>query len=350
MIGDLLCTTPMMRAIKKNNPNVKLTVCVNTYTENVLKNNPHVDKILVIDRQINYNLVQIIKLIARITQFKFDCCFIANDEQEWIAISLLAGIPLRVGIRPPIPHTFQKYFGRLLTDEVVIKFGENSSLARIRLLNILDIHSDDIDPEIYWEKINIMKVNDYFTLKKISILYPMIAITPKTGVSFKDWDEMRWVDVADKLSKHFKTKIFFLGSHKDESAIKSIQERMKYPSYSVAGQFSINELAYFLSKCNLHISSDTGPLFVASAVKIPCVVLAGPNPRSNLNHLTNVEIISKDLSCYPCHYVFQTTDKCMNEFSPFACKTETSVDDVFNAAVQVLAKFNAHIHKNDTGY
>ena len=49
-IGDLICTTPAIRALREEFPKIKLSVLVNSYNAGVLENNPDIDEIYVYEK------------------------------------------------------------------------------------------------------------------------------------------------------------------------------------------------------------------------------------------------------------------------------------------------------------
>ncbi|MEK7841111.1 MAG: glycosyltransferase family 9 protein, partial [Deltaproteobacteria bacterium] len=49
-IGDLICTTPAIRALREEFPKVKLSVLVNSYNAGALENNPDIDEIYVYEK------------------------------------------------------------------------------------------------------------------------------------------------------------------------------------------------------------------------------------------------------------------------------------------------------------
>lgn len=49
-IGDLLCTTPLLRALREKYPDAQLDVLVNTYNAPILARNPDVDRVLVYEK------------------------------------------------------------------------------------------------------------------------------------------------------------------------------------------------------------------------------------------------------------------------------------------------------------
>ncbi len=46
-IGDMVCTTPLLEGLKQVFPEAKLTLLVNKVAEDVVRHNPHVDRLFV---------------------------------------------------------------------------------------------------------------------------------------------------------------------------------------------------------------------------------------------------------------------------------------------------------------
>ena len=49
-IGDVLMITPVLRALRETFPEARITAVVNSGTEAMLANNPHIDEVLVYQR------------------------------------------------------------------------------------------------------------------------------------------------------------------------------------------------------------------------------------------------------------------------------------------------------------
>src|SRR5471032_1398311 len=49
-IGDVLMITPVLRALRETFPGARITAVVNSGTEAMLANNPHIDEVLVYQR------------------------------------------------------------------------------------------------------------------------------------------------------------------------------------------------------------------------------------------------------------------------------------------------------------
>lgn len=50
-LGDLILTTSFFREVKRKYPNSHLTVIVNKGTESVLEANPHIDRLIPLDKK-----------------------------------------------------------------------------------------------------------------------------------------------------------------------------------------------------------------------------------------------------------------------------------------------------------
>jgi len=78
----------------------------------------------------------------------------------------------------------------------------------------------------------------------------------------------------------------FLGSKNDEKRIDSLIENsvpwsgLKGNSFCKAVDFTLEELPSLTKRLNLYIAVDTGPIYIAHALKVPLIDICGPcDPR-----------------------------------------------------------------------
>ncbi|HIC40121.1 MAG TPA: hypothetical protein EYO74_01780, partial [Piscirickettsiaceae bacterium] len=89
-IGDLLCVTPSIRALKNTYPDCNVTLLVNSYNRDVIANNPDIDKIEVYTKakhkESNVSLFIVFfkkfKMILRLRRSKFDHVIIASASER----------------------------------------------------------------------------------------------------------------------------------------------------------------------------------------------------------------------------------------------------------------------------
>ena len=89
-IGDLVCTTPAIAALRRHYPNAEIGALVNSYNAEVLRGNPNVDHVFVYQKlkhaggifnRINA-IVQRLKLIGRLRRWKPDATILAKSSYD----------------------------------------------------------------------------------------------------------------------------------------------------------------------------------------------------------------------------------------------------------------------------
>ena len=75
-IGDVLLATPVLRALRERFPDVHLTMAVNRGTEDVLKWNPDLNEVLVVERE---GLAGQARFLRAVRRRGFDCVVDLTD-------------------------------------------------------------------------------------------------------------------------------------------------------------------------------------------------------------------------------------------------------------------------------
>jgi 3-deoxy-D-manno-octulosonic-acid transferase/heptosyltransferase-1 len=110
-------------------------------------------------------------------------------------------------------------------------------------------------------------------------------------------------------------KVVFTGSEK--GSIEGITSRMTTEGINLGGQTSLLDLAYLYKKAQMVITTDSGPMHLASAVGAPVIALFGPtDPARTGPHGKEHTIITAGLPCSPCFLKKCSTKKCMKDISP----------------------------------
>ena len=90
-IGDLLCTTPLLHGLRKKYPEAFIAVLASSYNEEVLRDNPDVDKIFIFPKRyqkknVGYFFSRLWKrwiLIQEIRKHRFDHVVLANGGRRY---------------------------------------------------------------------------------------------------------------------------------------------------------------------------------------------------------------------------------------------------------------------------
>ena len=107
-----------------------------------------------------------------------------------------------------------------------------------------------------------------------------------------------------ELSDEFDIVVF--GGKNEQNFAKEIEDYLTKSNIrnylNLAGKTSISELTNYISKLDIFITGDSGPMHIAASLKIPTLALFGPTNPLETSQWKNPNslIIKKNLDCQPC--------------------------------------------------
>lgn len=154
----------------------------------------------------------------------------------------------------------------------------------------------------------------------------LIAVMPSAawGKS-KKWFEENYKDLIYKLNK-LKYNIFIIGNNEELLRFKEFEQQddIKLINYS------LDKVAYLLSKCDIAIGNDSGLIHIASAVGCKTVIVYGATdwrrtyPRNDKSY-----VLSSEMPCQPCW-----RKKCPRK--DYQCLRLIEPKDVINLCIRLL--------------
>ena len=156
-------------------------------------------------------------------------------------------------------------------------------------------------PRLYASNTELKKCIDWLNEKGIS---KFVLIHPGARKELRRWSPEKFASLANWLHKQYGLSIIFTGDHSEKVLIQHIIELSGIQSFSVAGEISLGGLIAFLSKAELYIGNESGPLCMAAISHIPCLGLFGPGePRVFYPPGENSRYIHHILECNPCDQI-----------------------------------------------
>jgi len=150
-----------------------------------------------------------------------------------------------------------------------------------------------------------------------------IGVHPCAGAAVREWGDERFAQVARTAAERFGAKIlWFRDPLKPRPAPAGLN--------AIPLTLTFRQLAAVLSRCQLFLCNDSGPMHVAAALNIPVVAVFGPQrpewfgPYGQGHRV----VIRQDIWCRPC------ADHCIFE-QPY-CLRLISVDQVTQAVMDGL--------------
>lgn len=344
-IGDVLFTTPVIRAIKEAFADSFIGYWCNERVQAILKDDPNIDKIFPISRGdikkiYDNSKWQGIKksfwLYRQLRKDKFDVSLDFSLDHRYGWISQAAGIKKRIGFN-------YKNRGIFLNHKINLS-GYQAKHAVEYYLELLKFLSIKVKVENLYLCVNEksrIKAKAIFKHAGISGSDLVIGIAPGAGGSWgkdaglKHWPALRFAQLAERLSAELGARIIVLGDETERPLADVIVNSIKIKPIDLVGKTTLEEFAAIINNLSLLVTNDGGPLHMAVALGVKTVSIFGPVddkvygpfPLSD-QHI----VIKKSLPCRPCYYNFKMP-VCEQDRE---CLKTISVDEVFGVVKNIL--------------
>tara|TARA_Y100000031_G_scaffold157149_1_gene216786 strand:+ start:17964 stop:19010 length:1047 start_codon:yes stop_codon:yes gene_type:complete len=331
-IGDLVCSTPVFREIKKHYPQSFLSVLVLPLTQDILVNNPYIDQVILLDRKKYPGIKGALKLIKEIRKIGFDWSFSLVPGILESLIPFIAGINHRVSTTSKYASRKTKILSILNNHRLAYQRDSLALKHYLNLLRFIGVDKVSQKKEIFVDPTQEEKALLFLEKHNLKIEDFLVGISVTAGKEFKQWAPEKFAQLADRLIEESKAKVIFIGSPKDEAIIKETQSLMKNESLVIM-ELSLIELAGLLKKLSLFISVDTGPIYIANAVGTPVVDIVGPCQMRSQSPDGKFALVQELPPCGPCSYIMSAPSYCRT--GHLKCIKDITVDDVFEAVKKI---------------
>ncbi len=327
-LGDVILATPVFLSLRLSFPDAYIAALVSPAGYEVVKDNPHLNDILVDDKQgKNRGLWGLRQLVAEVQNRYFDTALILFSDWRISQVCLLAGIPQRIG---PATKLAQLLYTRQ------VKQRRSKSIrheARYNLDLAEEIGATPVcKTEVYTSPEAKAEVAQFFDKLGFDSKKPLVGIHPGGGGSSRTWSVERYAELANELTDKTKAAIFITHGLGEEETVERLSLNLKIPPYRYSGDYGIQVLAEIIKRFNVFISANTGPMHLAAAVGAPSVSLFSPltvcrpqrwGPLGN----KNIVLLPELPECKDCR-----PDKCANP----DCLDLISAEQVLEATLKLL--------------
>lgn len=321
-IGDIILATPTVRALKNYYPNASIDMLVTPWAAKAAEGNPYINKVILYDKRGEHrNLLKFYQLLKQLCTQHYDLSIAANFAPRGAFVAWTSGVRYRVGYNTRGAGLFLTH--TVLPDRSEIK---HEIEYQIDILKPLGIHCRDTRLEFKVQPSDMASM-----LNKVQLIpnRQVVTICPFGRHPLNSWRLDGYAALVQQLSE--KADCFLIGGKGEKSELERINHNSGNQAQILAGELTIGELAAFLSKINLLITVDTGPMHIAGAVGTKILALFGRSDPRVWGPRGPADIVLRtDLDCVPCIIP--------RECEHHRCMRELSIDRVIAAARQMLAE------------
>jgi ADP-heptose:LPS heptosyltransferase len=347
LIGDVIFTTPMLRALKRTFPDARLTYVVEPEAAAVVDNNPHLEDVIVVPRTRGWRrLRDDIGLARRLRAARFDVVFDLHGGPRSSWLTWATAAPQRIGY--DIAGRGWHY-----TRTVHRPRGlrpRHSVASQWELLGALrewpgDAPDPAIDPvEMPIDPDADRRIAERLRASGTDERHDVVVIHVSAGNPFRRWPEPAFVRLVSALAAADERRRIILSSGPSDrpaaDRIADAARRELGPSLAARvlrfGDIDLAELRALIERGRLFVGGDTGPLHIAATTGTAVVGIYGPTLSARSAPWRDPRVPTESvqiegLACRPC-------EQRVCEPGDFRCLTRLEPEAVIAAAERALRR------------
>jgi len=301
-IGDVLLTTPFIRALRKALPGAVIDYVAGPFPAKILKGNPYLSNVIVFDKNKYKNANFIVKSVndlkfySLLAKNKYDLVFDLFGNLRSALMAFLSGARYRAGFTFRVRKHLYNIKVKPAQDPMYNVHYHTQLLAAIGIPE----DGETLDFIIPQEE----KDKAARFINSIKGSGPVIGLNPSGTWPTKRWPEEKFGSLAEMiLNKISGSAVVVLwGPGEKHLAEKVIGNCGAKQGIIMAPETAMQELAALIGQLDVLVTNDGAPKHIAVAMKTPAVTIFGPTNSVSWNPADNSDYpaVVSALECAPC--------------------------------------------------
>lgn len=290
-IGDIVLTTPLLRAIRGRHPQAHVTFLTRAAYAPLLSDNPRLDEVIAWDPR-----TPLRELIRDLKSRPF-------THRLDLHGSLRSG-----RIRRALGGRWGRYPKHRLARAMLIRTRRNFYRDTRHVVERyfdaakrLDVTPDGNPAELYLRREAFAAADAFLEAHRLGRERTLLAVAPGAAHATKQWPERHWLALMGRLTA--RADVVILGGPAEAALAARLVEAGGARAASAAGRFDLQGTAALVKRSRALAAGDTGVMHMATAVGTPVVALYGPTVEAFgfFPYRARAAVLQRtDLACRPC--------------------------------------------------
>ncbi|MGI0484560.1 glycosyltransferase family 9 protein [Pantanalinema rosaneae CENA516] len=294
-IGDVILTTPTLKALRENLPDTQITLVASPAGSLVTPLLPWIDQVLTWRvlwqdlGRLEFQPEREWQLIHTLQEAEFDAAIVLTSFSQSPhpagLICALANIPLRLG------ESKEQDSGTLTHAVTPAPDHIHQAERNLRLIEAVGFSITD------------RRLTLPIPLPPPAITTPYILLSPWTSCQARTYDLQRFAIAARQLSKKTGWLVVVTGVTKDRASASPLFELLGNCVIDLIGATSLSELVSLVAHAQLVLTNNTATMHIADATATPNVVLySGTDHESQWQpRHSPSRLLRRPTDCSPCY-------------------------------------------------
>ncbi|MFM8322498.1 MAG: glycosyltransferase family 9 protein, partial [Chloroflexota bacterium] len=306
-LGDVLMTTPALRALKDGLPGCQLTLLTSPAGAAIASLVPEIDAVQVYPapwmkatpprRHSRADLRQ----VARLRQAGYDAAVIftvfSQNPLPAALLLYLAEIPLRLAYARENPYQLLTHW---LPEHDTPAACRHEARRQLDLAAAIGCTALDERLSLRVPPAARRQAGRLLQQAGLDTARPWLAIHPGASAASRRYPPEMFARLAARLAGDLGFQLLFTGSAAERPLVQQIQEQAGVPTFSLAGELSLAALAAVIEQAPLLITNNTGPAHIAAALGVPLVDLYALTNPQHTPWMVPHRVLSHDVPCKRC--------------------------------------------------
>jgi heptosyltransferase-3 len=305
-IGDVVLTTPTIRAIRQAYPEARISILVRKPFGSLLKADPNLHQVVEAAkvRGISFRILREYAGFARrLRQARYDLVIDLRTSDRGAIYSFLTGATTRVCRHMEKPFWHDLLFTKLIADppysQLPIHPGADQSL---RIVRAIGIDTLDSAPRLHVAPQDREHAVELLAGCGLAPTSRWVTINPCSRWKYKEWGYENWGEVIDLLWQDHRLAAVLIGSPEEAEAASAIVAGRSDHAFALAGKTTLGELSALISMSTLHLGVDSAAPHIAMAVGTPSLTVFGPGNWKSWTVTDDLHrIVTANMPCVPCN-------------------------------------------------
>lgn len=285
-LGDVLMTTPALRALRQAVPGRKITLLTSRAGAAIARFIPEVDDCIAFDvpwcrHPTSSSVPELEKTVGEIRARGFDAAVLftvfSQNPLPSAMLCYMAGVPAVAGYCRENPYYLLNYW---LVDDEPLSAIRHEVVRQLDLVKALGADIGDESLALSVPEPALKKLPARLRALGVDPHQPRLVLHAGASEAKRRFSAEIFAEAARMIGDELGYRILLTGLESERDLAEYVAGRAGANAVPLAGELSLEELIALIKSSALVISNNTGPAHIAAAVKTPVVVLyALTNPQ-----------------------------------------------------------------------
>jgi lipopolysaccharide heptosyltransferase I len=314
-LGDIIHSLPVLTALRHRFPQATITWIINRSYEPLLLGHPDLDETLPFDRAaarsgLGSALTTYVQFVQELRRRRFDVLIDLQGLLRSGLMALVSGARRRIGL-----STAREGAPWCYTD--IVRVADFNALHAVdRYWRVAEDLGAGDGPRTFTIPIN-AAARSWAEETLHELPRPWIVLGVGSRWQTKRWLPEHFVSLTKQALERFGGSVLFVGSAEETPLAAVVGPQLESPHLDLTGRTTLPRLAALLSRCDVMVANDTGPLHLAAALGRPVVA---PYTCTR-NHLTGpygagAGVVETEVWCKGSYIKRCRRMECMTDLTP----------------------------------